>query len=85
MGVRNRFKGLDFIARVPEKLWMEIKDIVQEAGIKTIPKEKKCNKAKWLSEEALQIAEKRRDVKGEGDKERDTHLNAELQRIARRD
>ena len=81
----NRFKGLDLIDRVPEELWMEVRDIVQEAGIKTIPKKKKCKKAKWLSEEALQIAEKRREVKGKGEKERYTHLNAELQRIARRD
>ena len=81
--VTNRFKGLDLI--VPEELWMEVHDIVQEAGIKTIPKEKKCNKAKWLSEEALQIAVKRRDAKGKGEKERYTHLNAEFQRIARRD
>ena len=81
----NRFKGLDLIDRVPEELWMEIHDIVQEAGIKTIPKEKKCNKAKWLSEEVLQIAEKRRDAKGKGEKERYTHLNSEFQKIARRD
>ena len=81
----NRFKGLDLIDRVPEELWMEVCDIVQEAGIKTIPKEKKCKKAKWLSEEALQIAEKRKDVKGKGEKERYTHLNAEFQRIARRE
>ena len=83
--VRNRFKGLDLIDRVPEKLWMEVPDIVQEAGIRTIPKKKKCKKAKWLSEEALQIAMKRREVKGKGEKERYTHLNAEFQRIARRD
>ena len=70
---------------MPEELWTEIHDIVQEAGIKTIPKEKKWQKAKWLSEEALQIAEKRREVKGKGEKERYTHLNAEFQRIARRD
>ena len=70
--------------RVPEELWMEVRDIVQEAGIKTIPEKQKCEKAKWLSEEALQIAEKR-EVKGEGEEERYTHLNAELQRIARRD
>ena len=68
--VTNRFKGLDLIDRVPEELWMEIHNIVQEAGIQTIPKEKKCKKAKWLSEEALQIAEKRREVKGKGEKER---------------
>ena len=83
--VTNRFKGLDLIDRVPEKLWMEVHDIVQEAVIKTIPKEKKCKKAKWLSEEALQIAEKKREAKGKGEKERYTHLNAEFQRIARRD
>ena len=80
----NRFKGLDLIDRVPEKLWMEVRDTVQEAGIKTIPKgKKKCKKAKWLSEEALRIAEKRREVKGKGEKERYTHLNAEFQRIER--
>ena len=73
------------IDRVPEELWMEVHDIVQEAGIKTIPKKKKCNKAKWLSEEALQIAVKRREVKSKGEKERYIHLNAEFQRIARRD
>ena len=83
--VTNRFKGLDLIDRMPEELWTEDHDIVQEAWIKTIPKKKQCKKAKWLSEEALQIAEKRRDVKGKGEKERYTHLNAELQRIARRD
>jgi len=71
--VRNRFKGLDLIDRVPEELWTEICDIVQEAGIKTIFKEKKCKKAKWLSKEALQIAEKRREVKGKGEKDRYTH------------
>ena len=80
----NRFKGLDLIDRVPEELWMEIHDIVQEAVIKTIPKKKKCKKAKWLSDEALQIAEKRREAKGMGEQERYTHLNAEFQRIARR-
>ena len=80
----NRFKGLDVIGRVPEELWMEVHDIVQEAVIKTITKKKKCKKAKWLSEEGLQIAEKRREAKGKGEKERYTHLNAELQRIARR-
>ena len=85
MEVRNRFKGLDLIDRVPEELWMEVRDIVQEAGIKTIPKKKKCKKAKWLSEEALQMAEKGREAKGKGERERYTHLNAELQRIARRD
>ena len=81
----NRLKGLDLIDRVPEELWTEVHDIVQEAVIKTIPKKKKCKKAKWLSEEALQIAEKRREVKGKGEKERYTHLNAEFQRIARRE
>ena len=83
--VRNRFKGLDLIDRVPDELWMEICDIVQETGIKTIPMEKKCKKAKWLSEEALQIAVKRREAKSKGEKERYTHLNAEFQRIARKD
>ena len=83
--VRNRFKGLDLIDRVPDELWTEVRDIVQEEGIKTIPKEKKCKKAKRLSEEALQIAVNRREVKGKGEKERYTHLNAEFQRIARRD
>ena len=83
--VTNRFKGLDLIDRVPEELWMEVCDIVQEAVIKTIPKKKKYKKAKWLSEEALQVAEKRREAKGKGEKERYTHLNAESQRIARRD
>ena len=81
----NRFKGLDLIDRVPEEQWMEVRDIVQEAVIKTIPKKKKCRKAKWLSEKALQIAEKRREAKGKGEKERYTHLNAEFQRIARRE
>ena len=81
----HRLKGLDLIDRVPEELWMEVRDIVQEAGIKTIPRKKKCKKAKWLPEEALQIAVKRREAKGEGEKERYTHLNAEFQRIARRD
>ena len=79
VGVRNRFKGLDLIERVPEELWMEVRDMVQEAGIKAIPKKKKCKKAKWLSEEALQIAVKRREAKGKGEKERYTHLNAEFQ------
>ena len=83
--VTNRFKGLDLIDRMPEELWTEVHDIVQEAGIKTIPPKKKCKKAKSLSEEALQIAEKRREAKGKGGKERYTHLNAEFQRIARRD
>jgi len=81
----NRFKGLDLIDRVPEELWTEVCDIVQEAVIKTIPKRKKCKKAKWLSEKALQTAVKRREVKGNGEKERYTHLNAEFQRIARQD
>ena len=85
MEVTNRFKGLDMIDRVPEELWMKVHDIVQETVIKTIPKKKKCKKAKWLSEEALQIAVKRREAKGKGEKERFTHLNAEFQRIARRD
>ena len=85
MDVTNRFKGLDLIDRVPEELYIDVHDIVQEAVIKTIPKKKKCKKAKWLSEEALQIAEKRRDVKGKGEKERYSHLNAEFQRRARRD
>ena len=76
MEVRNRFKGLDLIDTVPEELWTEVCDIVQEKGIKTILKKKKCKKAKWLSEEALQIAEKRRGAKGKGEKERYTHLNA---------
>ena len=83
--VTNRFKGLDLIDRVPEELWSEVCDIVQEAGIKTISKKKKCKKAKWLSEEGLQIAQKRRQAKGKGEKERYTHLGAEFQRIARGD
>ena len=74
----NRFKGLDLIDRVPEDLWTEVCDIVQEAVIKTIPKKKKCKKAKWLSDEALKIAEKRREVKGKGEKERYTQLDAEF-------
>ena len=77
MKVRNRFKGLDLIDRVPDELWVEFHDIVQEALIKTIPKKKKCSMAKWLSEEALQIAEKRREAKVRGVRERYTHLNAE--------
>ena len=81
----NRFKGLDLIDRVPDELWNELRDIVQESGIKTIPMEKKCKKAKWLSGEALQIAVKRREVKSKREKERYKHLNAEFQRIARRD
>ena len=83
--VRNRFKGLDLIDRVPDELWMQVYDIIQETGIKTIPKKKKCKKEKWLSEEALQIAVKRREGKSKGEKERYTHLNAGFQRIARRD
>ena len=83
--VRNRFKGLDLIDRVLDELWREVRDTVQETGIKTIPKKKKCKKAKWLSEEALQIAEKWREVRGKGEKEKYIHLNAEFQRIARRD
>ena len=83
--VRNKFKGLDLIDRVPDELWMEVHDIVQETRIKTIPKKKKCKKAKWMSEEALQIAVKRREVKSKGEKERYTQLNAEFQRKARRD
>ena len=81
----NRFNGFDLIDRVPEELWTEVHDTVQEAVIKTIPKKKKCQEAKWLSEEALQIAVKRKKAKGKGEKERYTHLNAEFQRIARRD
>ena len=81
----NRFKGLDLIDRVPEELWTEVRDTVQEAVNKTIPKKKKCKKAKWLSEEALQIVEKRKESKVRGEKERYTHLKAEFQRIARRD
>ena len=81
--MRNRFKGLDLIDRVPDELWNEVCDIVQETGIKTIPMEKKCKKAKWLSGEALQIAVKSREVKSKGEKERYKHLNAEFQRIAR--
>ena len=83
--VRNRFKGLDLIDRVPEELWTEVHDIVWEAVIKTIPKKKKCNKAKWLPEEALEIAVNRREVKSKEEKERDKHLNAVFLRIARRD
>ena len=85
MKVTNRFKGLDLINRLPKELWTEVHDTVQEAVIKTTPKEKKCKKAKWLSEEALQISEKRKEAKGKGKKERYTHLNAEFQGIARRD
>ena len=83
--MRNRFKGLDLIDRVPDELWREVHDTVQETGIKTIPMEKKCQKAKWLSQEALLIAVKRREVKSNGEKERYKHVNAEFQRIARRD
>ena len=82
--MRNRFKCLDLIDRVPNNLWNEVRDIVQETGIKTIPMEKKCKKAKWLSREALQIAVKRREAKSKGEKERYRHLNAEFQRIARK-
>ena len=85
MEVRNRFKGLDLIDRVPDELWVEVRDIVQETGIKTSPMENKCKKEKWLSEEALQIAMKRREAKSKGEKERYKHLNAEFQRIARID
>ena len=83
--MRNRFKGLDPIDRVPDELWTKVHDTVQETGIKTIPIEKKCRKAKWLSGEALQIAVKRREMKSKGEKERYKHLNAEFQRIASRD
>ena len=83
--VRNRFKGLELIDRVPDELWTEAHDMVQETGNKTIPKEKKWKKAKWLSEEALQIAVKRREAKSKGEKERHKHLSAEFQRTARRD
>ena len=83
--VRNRFKGLDLIDRVPDELWTEVCDIIQETRIKTISKKKKCKKAKWLSEEALEIAVKRRETKRKGEKKRYTHLNAEFQRIARSD
>ena len=84
MEVRNRYKGLDLIDRVPDEPWDEVRDIVQDTGIKTIPMEKKCKKAKWLSGEALQTAEKT-EAKDKGEKERYTHLNAEFQRIAKRD
>ena len=83
--MRNRFKGLNLIDRVPDELWTELCYTAQETGIKTIPKKKKCKKAKWLSEEALQIAVKIRDMKSKGEKERYTHLNAEFQRVAKRD
>ena len=85
MEVRNKFKGLDLIDRVPDELWTEVHDIIQETGIKAISMEKKCKKAKWLSEEALQIAVKRREAKITGEKERYKHLNTEFQRTARRD
>ena len=83
--MRNRFKGLELIDRVPDELWTEVCDIVQETGIKTIPMEKKCKKAKWLSREALQIAVKGKEVKSKREKERYKHLNAKFQSIARRD
>ena len=83
--VRNRFKGLDLIDRVPDELWNKVRDIIQETGIKTIPMEKKCKKAKWLSAEDLEIAVKKREAKSKGEKERYKDLNAEFQRIARRD
>ena len=83
--VRNRFKGLDLIDTVPDELWTEVHDIVQETGIKTIPKKKKCKKGKWLSEEALKTAVKRREAKSKGENKRYTHLNAEFRRIASRD
>ena len=83
--VRNRFRKLNLIDRVPEELWTKVRDTIQETGIKTIPKKKKCKKSKWLSEEALQIPVKRREGKSKGEKERYSHLNAEFQRIARRD
>ena len=85
MEVRNRFKGLDLIDRVPDERWIEVHDIVQETGIMTVPKKKKCKKAKWLSEEALQITVKKRKAKSKGEKERYTHLKVVFQRIARRD
>ena len=83
--MRNRFKGLDLIDRVPDELWTEVRDIVQETGIKTIPMEKKCKKTKWLSAEALQIAVKRSEVKSKVEKKRYKHINSEFQRIVRRD
>ena len=85
MEVRNRFKALDLVDRVPDELWTEVHDFVQETGIKTMPKKKKSRKAKWLSEEALQIAVKRREAKSKGELERYKHLKAEFQRLARRD
>ena len=81
--VRNRFKGLDQIDRVPDELWTEVRDTVQERGIRTIPMEKKCKKAKWLAGEALQVAVKRREAKSKGEKETYKHLNAEFQRLTR--
>ena len=84
VGVRNRFKGLDQKDRLPDELWMEVHDTIQETGSKTIPKKKKCQEAKWISEEALKIVVKRREVTNEGEKERCTHLNSEFQRIVRR-
>ena len=83
--MRNKFKGLDLIDNVPDELRRDVHDIVQETGMKTIPKKKKCKKAKWLPEEGLQIAEKRREAKSKGEKERYTHMNANFQRITRRD
>ena len=83
--MRNKFKGLDLIDRVPDELWTEVRNIVQETEMKTIPNKKKCKKAKWLSEEALQRAVKRREAKSKGENERYTHLKAEFQRTARRD
>ena len=85
MEVRNRFQGLDLIDRVPDELWMDVHEIVQERGIKTISMEKKCKKVKWLSDDALQIAVNRREAKSKGEKERYTHLNAECQGISQRD
>ena len=82
--VTNRFKGLDLIDRLPEEPWMEVRDIIQKAVIKTIPKKKKCKKAKWLSDKALQIVEKRREVKGKEEKDRSSHLNVEFQRLSGR-
>ena len=85
MEVTNRFKGLDLVDRVPEELWTEVCNIVQEVVTKTIPKKKKCKKTKWLSEETLQIAEERREAKGKGEREKDTKLNVEFQGLAKRD
>ena len=83
--MRNRFRGLDLIDRMPEELWMEVHDIIQETVVKNIPRKNKCKKAKWFPQEAIHIAEKRREAKGKGEKERYTHLTAEIQRITRRD